>query len=206
MRASPALLLLDDAIAVATGDRGSGTQVAKEGDAGERPVALDGAGRDLEYLSDLLDGETAEVAEFDDPSLARIGGGEVGEGLIDGGDFVEAVGGDSEVVLHLHPMEAAGAALGVMLAGVVDEDLAHDMSSESDEVGAAVPVNVLAGEAEVGLVDEGSGLEGVVGALAPHISLGEAMQLRVDERKQTAGGGVVAVVHGFKELCDLAWG
>jgi hypothetical protein len=70
-------------------------------------------------------------------------------------------------------------------------------------VGAAVPVDVLAGEAEVGLVDERGGLEGMVGALAAHVGLGEAMQLRVNEGQQTACGGGVAVVHGFEELGDF---
>jgi hypothetical protein len=66
--------------------------LTEEPDAGEGPVALDGAGRDSEDLGDLLDGESAEVAELDDAGLARVLGGEAGEGLIDGGDFVEAVG------------------------------------------------------------------------------------------------------------------
>jgi hypothetical protein len=45
----------------------------------------------------------------------------------------------------------------------------------------------------------------MVGALAAHIGLGEAMQLRVNQRKQTAGGGCVAAVHRFEELGDFTW-
>jgi len=178
--------------------------LAEEPDAGEGPVALDGAGRDVEDFGDLFDGETAEVAEFDDASLTGIVGGKLGEGLIDGGDFVEAVGGDGEVVVHLDAMEAACAPLGIVLTGVVDEDLTHDVGGETDEVGAGVPVNVFADEAEAGFVDEGGGLESVVGALAAHVGLGEAMELRVDEREELVGGGGVAVVHSLEELGDFS--
>jgi hypothetical protein len=184
----------------------AGIELAGEEDAGEGPVALDGARGDLEEGSDLFDGETAEVAELDDAGLAGIVRGEAGEGLIDGGDFVEAIGGDGEVVVHFDAVEASGASLGVVLAGVVDEDLAHDVSSEADEVGAVVPVNVFAGKADISFVDESGGLEGVVGALAAHVGPGEAVQLRVDEGEETVGGGRIAGVHGFEDLGDFAWG
>ena len=185
---------------VVVGDGPAGTHLAEEPDAGEGPVALDGAWRDVEDFGDLFDGEAAEIAKLDDASLAGVLGGELGEGLIDGGDFVEAVGGDGEVVVHLDTTETAGATLGIVLTGVVDEDLAHDVGGEADEVGAAVPVDVFADEAEIGFVDEGGSLEGVVGALATHVGLGETVELRVDEREETIGGGGVAVVHGLEEL------
>ena len=182
-----------------------GVELAGEEDAGEGPVALDGARGDLEDGSDLGDGKAAEVAKLDDAGLAGVLCGETGEGLIDGGDFVEAVGGNGEVVVHLDALKAAGAAFGVVLAGIVDEDLAHDVGGEADEVGAVVPVNVFAGEADIGFVDEGGGLEGVVGALAAHIGLCEAVELGIDEREEAVGGGGVAGMHGFEELGDVAW-
>ena len=156
-------------------------------------------------MSDLFDREAAEVAELDDAGLARIVGGQAGEGLIDGGDFVEAVGRDGEVVVHLDAVEAAGATLGIVLTGVINEDLTHDVGGEADKVGAAVPVDVFAGEAEVGFVDERGGLESMVGALATHVGLGEAVEFGVDEREEALGGGGVAVVHSFEELSYFSW-
>jgi hypothetical protein len=193
-------------IKLESGCRGgsAGVELTGEEDAGEGPVTLDGARGDLEDGGDLLDGETAEVAQLDDAGLARILSGEAREGLIDRGDFVEAIGGDGEVVVHLDAMEASGAALGVMLAGIVDEDLAHYVGGEADEVGAVGPVDVFAGKAEVGFVDEGGGLEGVVWALATHIGLGEAVKLGVDQREEAVGGGGIACVHGFEKLSDVA--
>jgi len=177
----------------------------EEPDAGEGPVALDGAGRDVEDLSDLFDREAAEVAELDDAGLAGVVGGEAGEGLIDGGDFFEAVGRNGEVVVHLDAVEAAGATLGIVLACVVNEDLTHDVGGKADKVGAAVPVDVFASEAEIGFVDERGGLESVVGALATHIGLGESVEFGINEREEALGGGGVAVVHSFEELSYFSW-
>jgi hypothetical protein len=44
----------------------------------------------------------------------------------------------------------------------------------------------------------------VIGALATHVGLGEAVELGVDEREQTVGGGGIAGMHGFEELGDVA--
>jgi hypothetical protein len=132
--------------------------------------------------------------------------GEPGQSFIDGGDFVEAVGRDGEVVVHLDAMEAAGSAASPVLAGVVDENLAHDVGGEADELGAAAPVDVLAGLTEVGFVDERGGLEGVVGALTTRVGLSEAMELGVDKGKQAVGGSGFAGVHRIEELGDLARG
>jgi hypothetical protein len=179
-------------------------EFAGEKDTGEGPVALDGARGDFEDSGDLFDGKSTEVAQLDDAGLARIVGGEASEGLIDTGDFIEPAGGDGEVVVHLDAVEAAGAAFRIVAARVVHQDLAHGVSGEADEVGAVIPVDVFAGQAEIGLVDERGGLERVVGALAAHVGPGEAVELRVDEREQAVGGGGVAIVHGFEKLGDFA--
>jgi len=57
-------------------------------------------------------------------------------------------------------------------AGVVHQHLAHDAGGETDEMRAAGPVDGLAGEAQVGLMDERGGLQGVVGTLAAHVGAG----------------------------------
>jgi len=178
-------------------------QVAREGNSGKGPVPLHRAGSDLEDLRDLLDREAGELAQLDDAGLAGTLSRETGECFVDGDNVVDPLRRDGELVVHFDAAEASGASLGVVLAGVVNQDLTHDVGSKADEVGATVPVDALTGEAEVGLVDDRGGLEGMVGALAAHVSLGEAMQLRVNQRQQTACGGGVAVVHGFQELGDF---
>jgi len=53
-----------------------------------------------------------------------------------------------------------------VLAGVVDEDPAHDVGGKADEVRMVLPLDVvLLCDSQVGLINEGCGLEGVVTAL-----------------------------------------
>ena len=78
--------------------------------------------------------------------------------------------------------ERAAAALGEVAAGVVLEDVAHHAGGKRVEVGAVVPGDfALVEEAEVDLVDERGGLEGVVVALAAHVAAGDSVELLVDE-------------------------
>ena len=132
-----------------------------------------------------MDLKAAEVSELDDTGLARVVGGEPGESFINGCDFIEAVWRDGEVIVHLYALQAARTPGGAVLAGIVDENLAHDVSGESDELGAAAPVDILAGKAEVGFIDERGGLQRVVGSLAAHVGLSETVQLGV--RVEAAG-------------------
>ena len=58
-----------------------------------------------------------------------------------------------------------------MAARVVNEDAAHGLRRDPEEVRAVLPLDLaLVDELEVRLVDEGRGLEGVVGALAPQVA------------------------------------
>lgn len=67
-------------------------------------------------------------------------------------------------------------------AGLIDEDAAHEEGGDSEEVGAAFPLDRgLAEEAEVSFVDEGGGLEGCAGGLVAHVRAGEAVKVVIDE-------------------------
>jgi hypothetical protein len=66
------------------------------------------------------------------------------------------------------PDEAAAAFEPLAVAGPVDEDAAHGLGRGGEEVPPAVPARGVARayEAQVGLVDQGRGLEGLPGRLA----------------------------------------
>ena len=55
-------------------------------------------------------------------------------------------------------------------------------------------------------MDEGGGLERVVGALAAHVRRGQAVQLGVDSRQQFFRSVCVAGMHGLEQLRDLTGG
>jgi hypothetical protein len=76
----------------------------------------------------------------------------------------------------------------------VDEDAAHALRAEREEVRAVLPGDLPdLHEPQVRLVDEGGGLECVPGRLTPHPGVGERAELAVDERHQPLERDVVAV-------------
>jgi len=79
-------------------------------------------------------------------------------------------------------------------AGGVDEDAAHGLGGGGEEVPAAVPAEPVGGadQPEVRLVNQGGGLECLVGGLGGHACGGELSQFVVDEREQLRGGVAVA--------------
>ena len=70
-------------------------------------------------------------------------------------------------------------------------------------MGAVLPDDaVLLEQAEVGLVDEGGGLQGVAATLAAEVTRGAAPQVVVDERHQPLLGTAVALTPEAQEFGD----
>ena len=86
----------------------------------------------------------------------------------------------------------------------VDEDASHAGRGDGEEVGAVLPADAgLVDEPEVGLVDEGGGLEGVAAAFLAHVGVGELSELVVDEGEEVAGGGAVAVADADEQAGEF---
>src|SRR5450759_955818 len=68
---------------------------------------------------------------------------------------------------------------------MADEDPAHHLRAESEEMSSVLPVNSLnIYQAKEGFVDQRGGLKGVLLALALHAPLGDSLELGVDNRRQ----------------------
>jgi hypothetical protein len=61
-------------------------------------------------------------------------------------------------------------------------------------------------ETQVGLVNEGGGLEGLAGRLSAHVAVRQAAQFGVNERHQRVEGGGVALAPGEQEPGNVARG
>lgn len=171
------------------------------------PVALHGPWGHTEDGGNLILGEATEEAHLDDAALARVPLSQTVESGVDGEDFVEAVLGDGEDIDELDSDASAFAPGGLAHAGVVDEDAAHGLGGDGEEVGAIFPVKRLpAHELQVGLVDEGSGLKSVTGPLSAEVTGGEALQLRIDDIEQGRTGVEVTGAQIGEEASDLAGG
>src|SRR5262249_58838879 len=106
-----------------------------------------------------------EVAELDELGRLGIDGSEPGQGLVEGEQVLAGfrdghLFGDS---VEVAPGEVAAAFAPTLAAGILNQDAAHGLGSRGEEVAAAVPVVAtgVADKAEVGLVDQGGGLEGL---------------------------------------------
>ena len=75
---------------------------------------------------------------------------------------------------------------------MIDEDAPHRAGGDGEEVTTVLPGHVGLGEAQEGFVDERGRLQRVRRPLAAHVAARQAVQLRVDERRQLGEGVVVA--------------
>ena len=74
-------------------------------------------------------------------------------------------------VVERDPLRAAAALDGVARPGPLHEDLSHRQRGDGEKVRAAVELSrALAGEADEGLVDERSRLDGLARPLASHVA------------------------------------
>jgi hypothetical protein len=148
--------------------------------------------------------QTAEVAEFDEARFALVAFLEFAEGVVepdhprrafDAGHFgidVGVVEGDLEV---------GGALLHVAVAGVVDEDLAHDAGDELQEMSAILNGReVLFAKPQVSLVDERGSLQSMGGPFSAEAGIGEAAKFRVNDGKEPIEGLFVSGMGRVEKL------
>ena len=121
----------------------------------------------------MFEGEAAEETKLDEFGLLRVFNRELGEGFIEGLE-VGGEGLNREVFgFEFDAVGIAAALHGVTSAGVIDEDPAHRFGGGAKEVTLRFEGS-LAGQAQVGFVNESSGVKGVAGGFAGHLGGGEA--------------------------------
>ena len=91
-------------------------------------------------------------------------------------------------------------------AGAIDEDAAHHLRGDAEELRPVVPGGALIDQPQVGLVDEGGRLQGVALALAPQMGRGPAAKLLVDQRHEPIARARVAVAPRVEKRCDVVSG
>lgn len=80
-------------------------------------------------------------------------------------------------------MRPAAALVGGSRSRIVDEDAAHEFRGKPEEMSTALPVDgLLRDQTQKRFVHQRGFLNGVIGALATQVSVGELAQLCVQER------------------------
>ncbi len=76
-----------------------------------------------------------------------------------------------------------------MTARILDQDLPHEAGRDSKKMGAILPLRqFLTDQADVRFVNQGSALQGVVGAFALQVPMRHAAQFGVNDRHQGVEG------------------
>ena len=171
------------------------------------PVALDRALGDANGLGHFLDGETAEEAQRDDPRLALVKLRQLVEGGI-----------EAQQVLRAQRLGQGWFATGTQgyapptkaplgrpaLPGVVDQQPAHDLGTDGEEMGSAREACAsLIHEPQVGFVNQCGGLERVADWLPRHEATGQSPELIVDKWKELFCGGPDGLRAGLELRDDL---
>ena len=120
------------------------------------------------------------------------------QGVIDRDYLFKLAGGDREPLVQFHSLVVAAASLsGAGAAGVVQQDLAHGVRGDGEEVGAILPFHWVsaAHQAHVGLVDQRRGLERMAGTFASHAGSRHLAQLLENQRNELIGGFLVTVAN-----------
>lgn len=172
---------------------------------GQSLAAVGSGSRYLEDLRGLLESQAGEVTQFNHAGHGRAVFREPIQRLVEQQKLVgvgrEAVAGlikGNILDVLSAPLERGP------LTGPVHQDLAHDFRGQGEEVLAIAkrPVRPFR-QADVGLVNEGRGLERGAHRRSTQIGLGYAMQFAVE---QAAGGvkrGRIALSPEFKKLRDI---
>ena len=186
---------------------GGGVEGAEEPGFGGDPVALDGSCRQAEDFGRLFDRQAAEVAQFDQTGLAGVLAVERVQGIVEVEEIHRFGGGGSGGVTHRLQGDGQGdvTLFGVAGADVIDQDAADHLGGDGQEMGAAFEVGLaLVHELQIGFVDQGGWLQGMMARLAGHLAAGDAAHLVVDEREDTVEGFGLAVAPLIEESRDFS--
>ena len=102
-------------------------------------------------------------------------------------------------------MDNAGPAFGrVSLAGVIHQDAANGPGGNGKEMRPVSPHHpTLVDETEIGFVDQGGGLEGVVGPLVPQLPSRDTPEIPVDRGIEPVRGTGIPATHFGQEFGDV---
>lgn len=105
--------------------------------------------------------------------------------------------------IDVHAIARAPSLPSLSPASVIDEDLAHGVCRDRKEVIAILPIHLcLVNQFQVGLVDEGAGIEGNARPPPPELAAGDTAQLGGEQFNEPVEGACLAFAMGDEESRD----
>ena len=158
-----------------------------------------------ESLRRFLDGKAGKEAELGHLRRFGIFAGQDRQRLVEVEDGVRIGLGDRLGLREVQALRSPPCFIGLLAAGVVDEDAAHGLGGGGEEMAAAVPVRapVAADQPQVGFVDQRRGLQRLPGLLLGQPLRGQLAQFVVDQRQELLRGVRVALLDGGQDAGDV---
>ena len=136
----------------------------------------------MEHFGGFFDCQPSEETQFHDAAFSRINLLERAQCIIDGDKVRRSLAGNQIYILKGDLFPISSAFLVVLGASVVNEDAPHRLCSDGEEMRAILPLHIPAiNQMQVCFVDQRRGLQRVASAFAVHITLGQMMQLAIDQ-------------------------
>ncbi len=171
---------------------------------GHFPIAHDGFGRDIEDGGGFFDCQPAEETQLDDAAFAGIDFPWGDEGVVEGEDFDAARACAEEGFFQGKAPGAPATFGGLVLARVIDEDVADHLRADGEEVGTVLAVeSARLDEFEVGFIGEGGGFEGVIRRAPLEAPAGDAAEFGVDDGDEAMQCFVLASVPSGEPTGDF---
>jgi hypothetical protein len=170
------------------------------------PVAVGGPGGDAEDLGRRFAGEPSEVAQLEQRGLDRIALSELCRRGIEREQVLVRLRRRDEVGTEfLTPMSAA-VDPAAPPAGAFDRDAPHGGGRRGEEVAAPAPppIRAVADQPQVGIVEQGRGLERLARSLAGELSRGRLAVLVMDQRQEPGRGPGLALLDRLQDAGHVA--
>ncbi len=146
-------------------------QFAAEPSSRQFPIAFHSRVPDAQNLGRLFYRESPKEAQFDDPALLRIHNSQFIQGIMHGQKIRIRLSGNTIRIRQREAVAVGAAALGcVALAGMVDQNAAHQLGGNTQELRAVLPSRLpLVHQPQIGFVDQCGGLQRMPRVLPPQI-------------------------------------
>ncbi len=171
---------------------------------GLHPVAPHRAVGHSEDLGGLRLGEPAEKPELNDAGQPFVDLAQPVERLVQSDEHVGPLISHSEPVFESDPLPLASALLRLMPAGVVDQNSAHRLCRDAEEMSPIDPFDPpLVHQPEIGFVHQVGRCKRVIGPLPGKMTVSHLPEIGVYQGEESIEGRPVAAAPGDEEPRDI---
>jgi hypothetical protein len=170
------------------------------------PVAEDRARGDFQDRGGFFDAQPAKIAQLDDLALPRVEFRQRRERIVERDDFGRPTLTSPPAWLS-ETCTAPPPRFSHWRARVIHQHPAHHPRRQRKEMIPVLPVHLLlAGQPQVSLVDQGRGLERMVGAFPLKLMMRRTAQLLINQRQQLIQRCFITLARSDKQLRNLRGG